>query len=60
MKEKAKQRRNMVSTSVTDEAYARLEKICYELDRTKSWVISRLILGADVDRLRGTSEGGSK
>ena len=60
MSKKKEQRRNMVSTCITDEAREKLEKICRELDRPKSWVISRLILEADVDRLQGTSAGGSK
>jgi len=53
-------RQNKVSTCVSDEAMRKLEEICREIDRPKSWVISRLILAANVDLLRGTYGGGSE
>jgi predicted DNA-binding protein len=44
--------RNVVSTVVTDEARAKLESLSRSLDRTKSWILSRLILAASVDELQ--------
>jgi hypothetical protein len=53
-----KKRRNVVSTLISDEALEKLNRICFQLERSKSWVLSRLILEADIDRLREKNEGG--
>ena len=42
-----KQERDILSISITDETREKLERICQELDRSKSWVISKLILNTD-------------
>lgn len=55
MKEKKK---NVVSTVITDEALEKLNAMCLELERSKSWIISRLIWEADIGRLREKSGDG--
>ena len=44
-------KRNVVSTVISDEAQEKLLYICQRLDRSKSWIISRLILEADAEKL---------
>ncbi|MDR2484596.1 MAG: hypothetical protein LBD55_04290 [Treponema sp.] len=50
--QKKEKRRNVVSTIIPDESRKKLDDICKKLDRPKSWVIARLILEADVEKLQ--------
>jgi hypothetical protein len=57
---KAEKRKYKVTTCLTETEYKKLEKVCKKYDRTKSWVISHLILAANDDLFPEIFGGDSK